>query len=55
MSIVGGDGITLPKITKCADIKHKKTRHMAYRHRGVFYVVIAGIKNGEGQCRPETG
>jgi hypothetical protein len=24
MSIVGGDGITLPKITKCADIKRQK-------------------------------
>jgi hypothetical protein len=40
MSIGGDDGITLPKMTKCADIKRKKNRHMAYRHRGVFYVVI---------------
>jgi hypothetical protein len=32
------DGITLPKITKCADIKRKKTV-TAYRHRGVVTVV----------------
>jgi hypothetical protein len=41
MSIGGDDGITLPKVTKCADIKRKKNRHIEYRHRGVFYVVIA--------------
>ncbi len=40
MSIGGDDGITLPKITKCADIR-KKNRHIEFRHRGVFYVVIA--------------
>jgi hypothetical protein len=28
MSIEGDDGITLPKITKCDDIKHKKNCHM---------------------------
>jgi hypothetical protein len=28
MSIEGGDGITLPKITKCDDIKRKENRHM---------------------------
>ncbi len=39
MSNGGNDGITLPKITKCADIKRKKTRHIAYRHRRVVNVV----------------
>jgi hypothetical protein len=29
MSIEGGDGITLPKITKCDDIKRKENCHMA--------------------------
>ena len=28
MSIEGGDGITLPKRTKCDDIKCKENRHM---------------------------
>jgi hypothetical protein len=28
MSIEEGDGITLPKITKCDDIKRKKNRHI---------------------------
>jgi hypothetical protein len=28
MSIGEGDGITLHKITECADIKRKKTHHM---------------------------
>ncbi len=28
MSIEGGGGITLPKITKCDDIKRKENRHM---------------------------
>ena len=28
MSIEGGDGITLPKITKCDDIKCKENHHM---------------------------
>jgi hypothetical protein len=28
MSIEGGDGITLPIITKCDDIKCKENRHM---------------------------
>jgi hypothetical protein len=55
MSIGVGDGITLPKITKCADIKRrKKNRHIAHRHRGVFYVVIGErIKNKKRlkQCR----
>jgi hypothetical protein len=28
MSIEGGDGITLPKITKCDDIKRKENHQM---------------------------
>jgi hypothetical protein len=64
MSIGVGDGITRPKITKCADIKRKKNLHIAYRHRGVFYVVIAErIKNknslkqccGSGMFIPDPG
>jgi hypothetical protein len=49
MSIGGDDGITLPKITKCADIKRKKNRHIEDSHRGVFYVVIAEAREDPGQ------
>jgi hypothetical protein len=41
MSIVGDDGITLPKISKCADIKRKKNPSHRVPSLGVFYVVIA--------------
>ncbi len=38
---MGGDGITLPKITKCADIKRKKKKPShSVRHRGLVNVVI---------------
>jgi len=41
MSTGGGDGITLPKITKCADIRRQKKPSHSAPSWGVFYVVIA--------------
>jgi hypothetical protein len=43
MSIGRGDGITLPEIKKCADIKRKKSRHIAHCHRGVANVVTLSL------------
>ena len=50
MSIEGGDGITLPKITKCDDIKRKKNRHMDPDFLEILdpYLVSRSGFNGSG-------